>query len=40
MHDSEVEAFLSHLVLELDVAAATQKSALNALVFLYRDIIC
>ena len=39
MHDKEVEAFLSHLVLELDVAAATQKSALNALVFLYRDII-
>lgn len=39
MHDSEVEAFLSHLVLELDVAAATQKSALNALAFLYRDII-
>ncbi|ABG40363.1 integron integrase [Paraglaciecola sp. T6c] len=39
MHDKEVEAFLSHLVLELDVAASTQKSALNALVFLYRDII-
>ncbi|MGO4893551.1 integron integrase [Flavobacterium sp. W21_SRS_FM6] len=39
MHDSEVEAFLSHLVLELDVSAATQTSALNALVFLYRDII-
>jgi site-specific recombinase XerD len=39
MHDTEVEAFLSHLVLELDVAAATQASALNALVFLYRDII-
>ena len=39
MHDKEVEAFLSHLVLELDVAAATQKSALNALAFLYRDII-
>jgi len=39
MYDSEVEAFLSHLVLELDVAAATQKSALNALAFLYRDII-
>jgi integrase len=39
MHDKEVEAFLSHLVLELDVAAATQKSAVNALVFLYRDII-
>ena len=39
MHDTEVETFLSHLVLELDVAAATQTSALNALVFLYRDII-
>ncbi len=34
MQDTEVEFFLSHLVLELDVA-----SALNALVFLYRDII-
>lgn len=39
MHDTEVEAFLSYLVLELDSAVATQKSALNALSFLYKDII-
>lgn len=39
MHDVEVETFLSHLVIELDCAAATQKSALNALAFLYRDIL-
>jgi integron integrase len=39
MHDVEVEAFLNHLVCELDVSANTQASALNALAFLYRDII-
>ncbi|GAB3010914.1 integron integrase [Bowmanella dokdonensis] len=39
MGDSEVEAYLNHLVNELDVAAATQASALNALVFLYKEII-
>ncbi len=39
MHNNEVESFLSHLVLELDCASATQKTALNALAFLYRDII-
>jgi len=39
LHDNEVEAFLSHLVLKQDCAANTQSSALNALVFLYRDII-
>ncbi len=39
MNDSEVEAFLNHLVLERHVAPATQASALNALVFLYKEII-
>ena len=39
LHDNEVEAFLSHLVLKQDCAANTQSSALNALVFLYRDIM-
>jgi integron integrase len=39
MHDTEVEAYLSHLVLGLDAAAKTQTTALNALVFLYREII-
>ena len=39
MHDTEVEAYLSHLVLQLDAAAKTQSTALNALVFLYKEII-
>ncbi|MDO6695829.1 integron integrase [Aliiglaciecola sp. 3_MG-2023] len=39
LHNLEVEQFLSHLVLELDVAVSTQKIALNALSFLYEEII-
>jgi integron integrase len=39
MGDTEVELYLNHLVSELDVAAGTQASALNALVFLYNEII-
>ena len=39
MGDSEVAAFLSYLVNEKNVAPATQASALNALAFLYRDVI-
>jgi integron integrase len=39
MHDTEVEAYLSHLVLQLDAAVKTQSTALNALVFLYKEII-
>lgn len=35
----DVEAFLSHLATEGKVAAATQRQALNALVFLYRDVL-
>jgi integron integrase len=34
-----VEAFLSHLATDLDVAASTQNQALNALVFLYRAVL-
>jgi integron integrase len=34
-----VEAFLSHLATDLDVAASTQNQALNALVFLYREVL-
>ena len=33
----DVEAFLSHLATEGKVSAATQRQALNALVFLYRE---
>lgn len=36
---TEVKAFLAHLAEKQNVAVATQKQALNALVFLYRDIL-
>ncbi len=36
---AEVNAFLSHLAAELNVAAATQNQALNALVFLYGEVV-
>jgi site-specific recombinase XerD len=39
MGDNEVEQFLNNLVIKLDSAPSTQASALNALVFLYKDII-
>ncbi len=39
MGDEHVEAFLSYLVLERHVAANTQALALNALSFLYKEII-
>jgi integron integrase len=35
----EVEAFLSHLASNLDVAAATQQQALGAILFLYRHVL-
>jgi integron integrase len=35
----EVEAFLSHLAVDLKVAAATQNLALSALLFLYKDVL-
>jgi len=35
----DVEAFLSHLATEGKVSGATQRQALNALVFLYRDVL-
>ena len=39
MGDKDVELFLSYLVNKKNVAPATQASALNALAFLYRDIL-
>ncbi|MGF2736706.1 integron integrase [Marinobacter sp. DUT-1] len=39
MGAAEVEAFLSHLVLQANVSTATQRVALNALVFLYREFL-
>ena len=38
-HDKEVELFLSHLTNQLNVAPRTQGIALNALVFLYKNIL-
>ncbi|HSY19330.1 MAG TPA: integron integrase [Candidatus Acidoferrales bacterium] len=39
MHAVEVRAYLSHLAVEKNVAAATQNQALNAIVFLYREVL-
>jgi integron integrase len=39
MGKSEIEAFLSHLATNRRVAAATQRQALNALIFLYRHVL-
>ena len=38
MGAAEVQAYLSHLASERDVAPATQNQALNAIVFLYREV--
>ena len=37
MGKTEIEAFLSHLATNRKVAASTQRQALNALVFLYKN---
>jgi integron integrase len=39
MGSVEVEAFLSHLAVDLNVAAATQNLALAAVLFLYREVL-
>jgi len=39
MGPSEVEGFLTHLAVEGRVAAATQNQALNAIVFLYKELL-
>jgi integron integrase len=39
MGAQEVEAFLSHLAVERQVAASTQSQALGALLFLYREVL-
>lgn len=38
MGASEVEAFLTHLAVDQNVAPSTQNQALSALIFLYRDV--
>ena len=39
MGKAEIEAFLSHLTTARQVAVSTQNQALNALVFLYREVL-
>ena len=39
MGSAEIEAFLTHLAVEGNVAASTQNQALSALLFLYREVL-
>jgi site-specific recombinase XerD len=39
MRSHDVEAFLTHLAVHRHVSASTQNQALNALVFLFRDVV-
>ncbi len=39
MGRDEIEAFLSHLAVNLKVSASTQNQAFNALLFLYREVL-
>lgn len=39
MGEKEIEYFLTHLAVEGNVAASTQNQALNAIVFLYREVL-
>lgn len=39
MGTPEIQAFLTHLAVNLNVAASTQNQALSALIFLYRDVL-
>jgi len=39
MTESHIREFLSHLAMNLNVSASTQNQALNALVFLFREVL-
>jgi len=39
MGKSEIEAFLTYLAVRGNVSASTQRQALNAIIFLYRDVL-
>ncbi len=39
MGPAEIEAFLTHLAVDLEVAASTQNQALQAILFLYREVL-
>ena len=38
-NEEDIKAFLSHLASDRQVAASTQNQALNAVVFLYREVL-
>jgi site-specific recombinase XerD len=39
MRSAEIEAFLTHLAVQEQVAASTQNQALSAILFLYREVL-
>ncbi len=39
MGEREISEFLTHLAVEVDVAAGTQYQALTAVLFLYREVL-
>ena len=39
LNEKHIESFLSHLTVDVNIAASTQRQALNALVFLYRQVL-
>jgi site-specific recombinase XerD len=39
MGEDEIRAYLSHLAINLNVAASTQNAALHALLFLFRNVL-
>ena len=39
LNEKHIEKFLSHLATDVNIAAATQRQALNSLVFLYRKVL-
>ncbi len=39
MGKEEIEGFLSHLAIKLNVSKSTQNQAFNALLFLYREVL-
>jgi hypothetical protein len=39
MGKEEIKSFLSHLAVDKNAAAATQNQALNAILFLYREVL-
>ncbi len=39
MSGREIEEFLTHLAVKENVAASTQNQALNAILFLYREVL-